>query len=174
MKCFGLAWLLIACAGDAVADQASDIAAALVDMRIYCEDQIGGKMVVRPEALTRFDLTGDGKTELLVDEAGVDCVGISLSDAPRLQGSAGTRLHIVVAGQAFDFVARSWSVVDPIFSEGGRAILPRGEIANGSKIVLLGMSGVACHGAGSARCIEAMVWSDDDKAFMSVRPDASE
>ena len=174
MRGFWLAFGASAFASEAVADQASDIAAALVKERAYCEDALGGKMVVRPEALVHVDLTGDGKTELLVDEGGVDCAGTALGEAPRIQGTGGTGLHIVVDGESFDFLTRSWAVVDPIFFEGGRVILPRGLVANGRKIVLLGKSGIACHGAGSAPCIEAPVWSDADKAFMSVRTDASE
>ncbi|OYU38325.1 MAG: hypothetical protein CFE33_15740 [Pseudorhodobacter sp. PARRP1] len=92
--------------------------------------------------------------EFIVDAAKFVCS----TSASYWGGTGGSQLSLVVEGKRLDYFAQEWKVI----------------AWNKAPVLLLWLNGGECGGAGADPCIEALVWSDYNHAFMSVRPAASE
>ncbi len=126
---------------------AADAAEAVIEAaRGECRSLEKGVLEVQDGAVTRIDVSGDGKPDAIVDSSKFACS----SAASFFCGTGGCAVTIIVDGQATDFLAKGWKVVD----------------WNGAPVVLLAVHGNACGGTNLRRCVIAYVWSED--AFRSV------
>ncbi|MDZ4310779.1 MAG: hypothetical protein U1A24_09530 [Cypionkella sp.] len=130
------------------------VEAILAEAKADCASLDGGTFSAPEDAVTAVELTGEGAPEQLVDAAKFQCS----TSASYWGGTGGSQLSLIVAGKRLDYFAQDWKVV----------------FWNEAPVLLLWLNGGECGGAGADPCIEALVWSDFNKAFMSVRPDASE
>jgi len=126
----------------------------------FCADQWAG-LRIGPSAFHYIDLTGDGVDDLVVDERGLACDKPDID--PRMQGSAGARIVVVIDDKAFRFVAREWYVVERVKSY-GREDGPA-DITLHLPHILLVSSGIACGGAGNEPCMTVLSWEPDGAHF---------
>ncbi|GLS88763.1 hypothetical protein GCM10010873_37370 [Cypionkella aquatica] len=139
-------------AGPAFAEDT--VEAILAEAKADCASLDKGVFDAPTGSVTEVDLTGDGKAEMVVDASKFICS----TSASYWGGTGGSQLSLIVAGKRQDFFAQEWKVI----------------AWNNAPVLLLWLNGGECGGAGADPCIEALVWSDFNKAFMSVRPAASE
>lgn len=104
--------------------------------------------------VNNVDLTGDGNPEQIVDASKFVCS----TSASYWGGTGGSQVSLVIGAKRVDYFAQEWRIVR----------------WNDAAILLLWLNGGECGGAGADSCTEALVWSDFNKAFMSVRPRASD
>ncbi|MDB5666691.1 hypothetical protein [Cypionkella sp.] len=130
------------------------VKAILDEAKADCASLDGGVFEAPEGTVARVDLTGDGIVEFIVDASKFVCS----TSASYWGGTGGSQLSLVIDGKRMDYFAQEWKVV----------------AWNEAPVLLLWLNGGECGGAGADPCIEALVWSDFNKAFMSVRPDASE
>lgn len=153
LKSFVAGFLL--CAAPIFAQTADpDVEALLAPARAECADYDAGVVSVDDRAVQRVDITGDGASELFVDERFITCSTV----AGLRSGTGGWVLHVLAAGQAQDWQMLEWSVIGWQPDPGYPA----------QKVLLLAKHGSQCGMAGSSPCVEAVVWSVDDKAFVST------
>jgi hypothetical protein len=80
----------------------------IADAQKECAGMGNGQFDASEQALTLHDVTGDGQPETIVDAAGFSC-----STAASLWGgSGGTYLWVIVDGEAHEFLAHGWKVVE--------------------------------------------------------------
>ncbi|MES2435588.1 MAG: hypothetical protein V4586_17405 [Pseudomonadota bacterium] len=139
-------------AGPALAE--ATVEAILAEAKADCASLDKGVFDAPVGTITDIDLTGDGKPEQIVDAAKFICS----TSASYWGGTGGSQLSLVIDGKRMDYFAQEWKVIE----------------WNKAPVLLLWLNGGECGGAGADSCIEALVWSDYNKAFMSVRPSASE
>lgn len=121
---------------------ASEAVDKVVDgARKDCASIENGVFKAGPEAITRVDLTGDGKDNELVDFSHFSCT----SGASFYCGTGGCGLTAVVDGVATEFLAKAWKVVDWI----DKAVL------------LLDVHGGLCGGTNLRSCVNALIWDGD-------------
>ncbi|MFC3181759.1 hypothetical protein [Cypionkella sinensis] len=147
-----LALALCLFAGPALAEDT--VEKILSEAKADCASLDDGVFDAPVGTITDVDLTGDGKPEQVVDAAKFTCS----TSASYWGGTGGSQLSLIVAGKRLDYFAQEWKVIE----------------WNKAPVLLLWLNGGECGGAGADSCIEALVWSDFNKAFMSVRPAASE
>ena len=147
-----LAILLCLLAAPACAEDT--VAAILAEAKADCASLDGGTFDAPAGTITEVDLTGDGKPEQVVDAAKFNCS----TSASYWGGTGGSQLSLVVDGKRLDYFAQEWKVI----------------AWNKAPVLLLWLNGDECGGAGVDPCVEALVWSDFNKALMSARPAASE
>ena len=113
--------------------------------RSECASINGGQFHMADQAISWHDFSGDGQAEAVVDAAWFSC-----STATSLWGgSAGTLLWVLVEGEANEYQAHKWRVVD----------------VDGQKVLLLAVHPSAC-GETIGPCYRALVW---DGGFRSPR-----
>ena len=129
---------------------ASEFSAAARTLIVKAENDCKfeqGVFGVRPSAISRHDLNGDGKPDEIVDTAKFSC-----STAASLWGgSGGTYLYGVVNGKSTEFLAHGWRLAD----------------VGGQKVLLLSVHHSEC-GGGTGSCYRAYVWSDGE--FRTTKP----
>ena len=104
-----------------------------------CADMDNGKFHSTEQAITLHDFTGDGRPEEVVDASQFSC-----STAASLWGgSGGTYLWVVVDGEAHEFLAHRWRVVD----------------MDGLNVLLLAVHSSECSDD-IGPCVRAQVWKD--------------
>jgi hypothetical protein len=130
-----------AMAGEHLATAADVIAEAKSD----CAKFEDGKFAATDQAITLYDLTGDGKPEELIDASQFSCS----TSASMWGGSGGTVLWVLVAGKKHDFLAHKWRVVD----------------VDGQQVLLLAVHSSECSDT-VGPCYRALVWSD---GFRTIR-----
>jgi hypothetical protein len=109
--------------------------------RQACADLDGGEFTASANAVTRVDLDGDGRADVLVDEAGFACS----TSASLFTPTGGARLHAIVGDQHAVWMAHAWKLVE----------------WEGHTILLLAEHGTRCGGLGYEPCFEAIVWSEN-------------
>jgi hypothetical protein len=131
----------------AMASEQLTAATAIVQRaKSECNGLDGGKFHATENAITLHDLTDDGRPEEIVDASQFSC-----SSALSLWGgTGGTLLWVIVDGEAYEFLANRWKVVD----------------MNGQKILLLAVHSSEC-GDTIGPCYRAVVWSDE--GFRTIR-----
>ena len=102
-------------------------------------------------APTEVDLTGDGLSEIILDEGTFSCS----TSASLYGGTGGSTIHVIKDGVDMTRLARGWTVYD----------------WDGTQVLLLYLHGSECSGAGTQPCVEALVWGE--AGFVSVRPQAA-
>ena len=147
-----LAFALCLLASPALAEDT--VEKILTEAKADCASLDDGVFDAPVGTITDVDLTGDGKPEQVVDAAKFTCS----TSASYWGGTGGSQLSLIVAGKRLDYFAQEWKVIE----------------WNKAPVLLLWLNGGECGGAGADSCVEALVWSDFNKAFMSVRPAASE
>jgi len=149
----GAITVLLGLAAGPVAGQAPEIPAAFNDILAERQAQCaaaGGELALAEEAVARVDLSGEGAQDWVLDERHLDCGDA----APLACGTGGCPLHLLVGESVISGLAKGWDVADlgPI------------------RTVLLQVHGARCGGIGADTCVEALVWSPDRAAFLSVAP----
>ncbi len=126
---------------------AADIADNVVGKaKRACELAPDTEFSVRPDAIIRMDVTGDGAAETLIDSCGFVCKGaLSIYG-----GSAGCPLTIISGDKSWSYFKQAWTTKDWA----------------GKRIIPLWLHGDACGGAGADPCALALVWNGRD--FVSV------
>lgn len=133
---------------------AQSVEAVLAQAKSDCASIDNGAFTAPPEAVIPVDVTGDGKPESMIDSGFFQCS----TSASYWGGTGGNWLSLIVEGQQINFLAQGWQVVS----------------WNQMPVLMLWLNGAECGGAGADPCVEAMVWSDYAKAFMTVRPGGSD
>jgi hypothetical protein len=105
----------------------------------------GGTFHATEQAITLHDLTGDGRPEEIVDASQFSCS----TSASMWGGSGGTFLWVLVDGEAHEFLAHKWRVVD----------------IDGQKVLLLAVHSSECSDT-VGPCYRALVWSN---GFRTIR-----
>jgi len=117
------------------------IAETLAAGRAACAAVEGGTFSLAPDAVSETDLSGDGTSDTVIDEAGFRC-----SSAVSLYcGTGGCMVHVFVYEERVQSrVAKGWKVIDwpPL------------------RVLLLALHGTECGGTNLRGCVEALVWSD--------------
>ncbi len=98
-----------------------------------------GKFSAAVDAIALHDLTGDGRPEEIVDASRFACS----SATSMWGGSGGTVLWVVVEGEAYEFLAHKWRVVD----------------VDGQNVLLLAVHSSEC-GDTIGPCYRSLVWSN--------------
>ena len=80
----------------------------IADAQKECAGLDNGQFDASEQALTLHDITGDGQPETIVDAAGFSCSAA----ASLWGGSGGTYLWVLVDGEAHEFLAHGWKVVE--------------------------------------------------------------
>ncbi len=91
------------------------------------------------QTITLHDFTGDGRPEELVDASQFSCSTAASFGG----GTGGAYLWVVVDGEAYEFLAHKWQVVD----------------VDGLNVLLLGVHSSECSDD-TGPCFRALVWSD--------------
>ena len=128
---------------------AQSVEAVLAQAKSDCASMDNGVFAAPPAATVQVDVTGDGKPETMVDSSQFQCS----TSASYWGGSGGNWLALIVEGQQIDFLAQGWQVVT----------------WNKVPVLMLWLGGFECGGFGVDPCVEALVWSEDKKTFMTVR-----
>jgi hypothetical protein len=131
----------------AVASEQSTAATAIVQQaKSECTGLDGGEFHATENAITLHDLTDDGRPEEIVDASQFSC-----SSALSLWGgTGGTYLWAIVDGEAYEFLAHRWRVVD----------------MDGQKILLLAVHSSQCSDT-IGPCYRAVVWGEE--GFRTIR-----
>lgn len=104
-----------------------------------CTAMDNGEFSTTEQTITLHDFTGDGRPEELVDAAQFSCsTAVSLWG-----GTGGTYLWVVVDGEAHEFLAHQWKVVD----------------VEGQNVLLLAVHSSECSDD-IGPCFRAHVWDD--------------
>lgn len=104
-----------------------------------CAAMDNGEFNTTEQTITLHDFTGDGRPEELVDASQFSCsTALSLWG-----GSGGTYLWVVVDGEAYEFLAHQWKVVD----------------VEGRNVLLLAVHSSECSDD-IGPCFRAYVWGD--------------
>lgn len=144
----------LALAGPAMADP---MAAATLAAQADCKAE-GGILELAEGAAVLADLTGDGSADdAVVWEYG----GFCGPDLGFRGGSGGAMLHLAVGDVVTSVHAGSWTVQDVAFAVDGEVNPP-------VRMVLIARHGSYCDAFGAAPCVEAMVWSADERRFLTV------
>ena len=107
-----------------------------------CTSFENGKFNSSQQAITLYDITGDGRPEEIVDASQFSC-----STAASLWGgSGGTYLWVVVDSKAYEFLAHKWRIID----------------VDKQKVLLLAVHSSQCSDI-IGHCYRALVWSDGVK-----------
>jgi hypothetical protein len=109
--------------------------------RQSCADMDDGEFAVSDDAVTRVDLDGEGRADVLIDEGRFACS----TSATLFSPTGGAQLHSIVGDRHDVWMAQAWQLVE------------WGE----HTILLLAEHGSQCGGLGYQPCFEAIVWSDD-------------
>ena len=110
-----------------------------------CNRFENGEFHATENAMTWHDITGDGQPEAFVDAAQFSC-----STALTLwAGTGGTYLWVIVEGDAYEFLAHNWRLVD----------------FDGQQVLLLAVHSSQCSDD-IGPCYRAMVWQ---QGFRSLR-----
>lgn len=128
------------CAASAAADSLPSSADDIVQRaKQECDSFENGKFHATEKAVSRYDFTGDGSAEVLVDASQFSC-----STAATLWGgSGGTFLWIVAPDNTYEFLAHKWQVVD----------------VDGQNVLLLAVHSSQCSDD-VGPCFRAFVWQD--------------
>ena len=128
---------------------ASGLADAVVEQaRSDCRAFDNGVLETATQAVSRVDLTGDGKVEEIVDSRHFTCpTALSL-----FCGTGGCEITVIAEDTLATFLAKDWKTV----SWGDQTIL------------LLAVHGSACGGTNLRKCFRAVVWSEG--GFRSLEP----
>lgn len=110
-----------------------------------CAALDNGQFHATEQAVSRLDLTGDGQPEEFIDASQFSCS----TAASMWGGSGGTFLWVIVAGEAYEFLAHRWTVVDMA----------------GQNVLLLAVHSSQC-GDDIGPCYRAHVW---DEGFRTTR-----
>lgn len=121
----------------------------IAQARADCRSFENGTLTLGENAVVQADLTGDGRTEEIVDSRALSCS----SAASLFCGTGGCSVTVVAEGRAWAFLAKAWRIVD----------------WNGQPILLLEVHGSNCGGTNLRRCYEAVVWSEG--GLRSLRPE---
>ena len=105
-----------------------------------CNALDGGDFHSTEQTTTLHDLTGDGRPEEIVDASQFSCS----SAASLWGGSGGTYLWVIVDGEAHEFLAHQWQVVDMY----------------GNNVLLMAVHSSECSDA-IGPCYRAVAWGDD-------------
>jgi hypothetical protein len=104
-----------------------------------CASFESGEFEASDDAITFYDLTGDGSPEEVIDASQFAC-----STAASLwNGSGGTYLWVIVDNKPYEFLAHRWRVVD----------------VDGQKVLLLAVHSSECSDD-IGPCYRAFVWQD--------------
>ena len=116
------------------------IAAKIVQKaKSECAALENGEFNATGQAITLLDLTGDGRSEEIVDASQFSC-----STALTLWGgTGGTYLWVIVDEKAYEFLAHRWLVVD----------------VDEQKVLLLAVHSSECSDT-IGPCYRALVWDD--------------
>ncbi len=107
--------------------------------RHECSSVNNGIFNATEQAVTLYDLTGDGRPEEIVDASQFSCsTAVSIWG-----GTGGTLLWVIVGEKAHEFLAHRWSVVD----------------VAGEKVLLLAVHSSECSDK-LGPCYRAFVWDD--------------
>jgi len=114
-----------------------------------CESFENGVLSMTEQTISLADLTGDGRSEEIVDASQFSCS----TAASLFCGTGGCSITVIVNETAFDFLAKGWKIVQ----------------WGDQPILLLTVHGSECGGTNLRRCYRAVVWSED--GFRSVGED---
>lgn len=132
------------------------VLAALAQSRAECAEVGGDRLVYPPDFVAEIDLTGDGAPDRVVREAGAFCG----PDGGYLHpGSGGAPVHAIVGATVQSLGHGALATADVAFEIDG-ALRPA------VRVVLLGLHGMGCGGAGGSPCLLAHVW--DGERLVSV------
>jgi hypothetical protein len=104
-----------------------------------CTKLDDGKFNATEQAITLYDLTGDGRPEEIIDASQFSCS----TSASLWSGTGGTYLWLIVDGKTYEFLAHKWQVVD----------------VDGQKVLLLAVHSSECSDT-IGPCYRALVWDD--------------
>jgi hypothetical protein len=122
-------------------------AEVLAEAEAQCLGMGGGTFAPGP-AVKRADLTGDGRTETLIDWTGFICEQARSA----FYGTGGATLSVLVDGQRIDMMTKGWRLIE----------VPAGQV------LLMQVHGTDCGGIGADPCFEAAIWNGT--RFMTLRP----
>ncbi len=122
-----------------VADDTAVVNDIVQKAKNECAAMDNGEFHTTEQTLTLHDFTGDGRPEELVDASQFSCsTALSLWG-----GTGGTYLWVVVDGEAYEFLAHQWKVVD----------------VEGQNVLLLAVHSSQCSDD-IGPCFRAHVWGD--------------
>jgi len=124
------------------------IEAALAESRALCAENEGTELVYDGDFVTEVDLTGDGRPDRIVTEAGALCLP---GGGYLYTGTAGAPVHAIVGDHVQALGYGSWGVADVELHVEGEVLPPR-------RVLLMGVHGSNCGGAGAMPCMIAHVW----------------
>lgn len=154
-----IALAVVAWAGQAQADPMTIATAAA---QADCQAD-GGTLELAEGAAVLADLTGDGSAD---DAAVWEYGGFCGPDLGFRGGSGGATLHLAVGDVVTSIHAGSWTLQDVAFQVDGEVNPP-------VRMVLIARHGSYCDSFGASPCVEALVWSADERRFLTVmRPEA--
>ena len=104
-----------------------------------CASFESGEFKASDDAITFYDLTGDGRPEEVIDASQFACS----TAASMWNGSGGTYLWVIVDNKPYEFLAHRWRVVD----------------VDGQKVLLLAVHSSECSDD-IGPCYRAFVWQD--------------
>jgi hypothetical protein len=118
----------------------------------------GGTLELAEGAAVLADLTGDGSAD---DAAVWEYGGFCGPDLGFRGGSGGAMLHLAVGDVVTSVHAGSWTLQDVAFQVDGEMNPP-------VRMVLIARHGSYCDSFGASPCVEALVWSADERRFLTV------
>lgn len=127
--------------------RASQAANTIIEeAREICRSFDNGVLETGSGAISRVDLTGNGKPDEIVDHGEFSCS----TAASLFCGTGGCSMTAIADGQPFEFLTKAWKVA----------------VWDGQPILLLVVHGSECGGDNLRRCYRAEVWSEN--GFRSV------
>ena len=145
-----LLFFIIAWSSTITAALASETAEQIVDRaRKECNAIRNGEFHASDKAISRMDLTGDGREEEIVDASQFSCS----TAAQPFCGTGGCPLTVIVDEKPYRFLAHGWKVVD----------------WHQNRILLLAVYFSEC-GDTVEPCYRAMVWRGEDFAWSHEQP----
>jgi hypothetical protein len=142
-----IALILASCSLAAMASEYQATATAIMQKaENECASLDGGAFHSTEKTVTLHDLTGDGRPEEIVDASQFSCS----SAASLWGGSGGTYLWVIVDGEAHEFLAHQWQVVDMY----------------GNNVLLMAVHSSECSDT-IGPCYRAVAWGDD--GFRTIR-----
>jgi hypothetical protein len=118
--------------------QAWTAAMVLDEARTLCAGFEGGEISVQGQAVHAVELTGAAPAEQVIDWSAIGCSTM----ASAWGGTGGSTLSILIEGQRFDHMALDWRVID-----------------YDGPVLMLRQHGSNCNGAGTDRCVQALLWT---------------